>query len=85
MENYDEAYVPDELGRVTVDRCLGETVVIGNDTVNISILEISGNYVRIGISAPRNVRIYRKELLDRVLKEPAAVDCTDDTTEEIKA
>lgn len=40
-----------------------ETVVIGN--IEVTILEINGNQVKLGIQAPRGVVIARKELLER--------------------
>jgi carbon storage regulator len=42
----------------------GEAVMIGDD-VTIVILGIKGHQVRVGISAPRSVNIYREEILSR--------------------
>ena len=42
-------------------RKTGESIVIG-DEIEITILEIKGEQVKIGISAPKSVPIYRKEL-----------------------
>jgi carbon storage regulator len=41
-------------------RC-GETVLLGDD-IEIQVLEISGNRVKLGISAPRDLLVLRKEL-----------------------
>lgn len=38
-----------------------ETIIIGND-ISITIIEIRGDKVRIGIEAPRNVSVHRKEV-----------------------
>ena len=46
-------------------RRAGENVMIGDD-VTITVLELKGNQVRIGISAPRNVAVYREELYERI-------------------
>ncbi|MCL4370449.1 MAG: carbon storage regulator CsrA [Chloroflexi bacterium] len=43
----------------------GEAINIGGD-VEITVLEVSGDYVRLGIQAPRNVPVLRKELRDEV-------------------
>lgn len=42
-------------------RKVNETIVI-NDNVEVTILEIKGDQVKIGISAPKSVPIYRKEI-----------------------
>ena len=42
----------------------GETIKIGSD-IEVTVLGIKGNQVRIGISAPREVNVAREELLTR--------------------
>jgi carbon storage regulator len=42
-----------------------ETVRIGND-VTVTILEIRGSQVRIGVNAPRDVAVLREELVEKV-------------------
>jgi carbon storage regulator len=49
----------------------GEKVRIGGD-IELTVIEIRGETVRIGISAPRGVPIYRQELLDAVREENRA-------------
>lgn len=44
---------------------MGESVVIGDD-VTISILEVRGDVVRVGIDAPRSVAVHRAELLQQL-------------------
>ena len=39
----------------------GETLLINNE-IEVKIIEISGDKVKIGIDAPKNVKILRKEL-----------------------
>lgn len=46
---------------LALTRKLNESIVIGND-IEISILDIKGDQVKIGISAPKSVPIYRKEI-----------------------
>lgn len=47
---------------LVLSRKLGESVVIGTD-VELKIVEVKGNRVRIAISAPEDCRILRSELL----------------------
>ena len=46
---------------LALSRKKGEAIVINND-IEISILEVKGDQVKIGISAPKEVPIYRKEV-----------------------
>ncbi len=45
---------------LVLSRKLGEKITIDGD-IEIEVLEVSANRVRIGISAPRNCRILRAE------------------------
>ncbi|MBT9176074.1 MAG: Carbon storage regulator [Firmicutes bacterium] len=49
-------------------RKVGEKVRIGND-IELTVIEIRGEAVRLGITAPRGVAIYRQELLNAVREE----------------
>lgn len=46
---------------LALSRKKGEAIVVNNN-VEITILEIKGEQVKIGISAPKDVPIYRKEV-----------------------
>jgi carbon storage regulator len=46
-----------------ITRRQGERIMIGDDVV-ITVLEVSGSSVRIGIEAPRSTPVYREELLE---------------------
>jgi carbon storage regulator len=46
---------------LNITRRRGERIVLGDD-VFVSVLEISGQSVRLGIDAPRAVRVYREEI-----------------------
>ncbi|GAB1400810.1 carbon storage regulator CsrA [Aminivibrio sp.] len=52
---------------LVLSRKPGETILIGDD-IEISIVEVRGDTVRIGINAPRNITILRQELLAEVAK-----------------
>ena len=46
---------------LALSRKQNEAIVVGND-IEITILEIKGDQVKIGIQAPKSVPVYRKEL-----------------------
>ena len=48
---------------LVLTRMEGESVVIG-DGIRITLLEIQGGQVRIGVQAPREVPVLRAELLE---------------------
>ncbi|HNY26275.1 MAG TPA: carbon storage regulator CsrA [Candidatus Sumerlaeota bacterium] len=43
----------------------GETIRIG-DNIAISVIDIRGNQVRLGITAPRNVSVHRQEVYEQI-------------------
>lgn len=49
-------------------RRVGESLMIG-DEVNVTVLGIRGNQVRIGVNAPKDVAVHREEIYDRIQKE----------------
>ena len=53
---------------LALSRKTNESIMVGND-IEISILEIKGDQVKIGIGAPKNVPIFRKEIFDQIQEE----------------
>ena len=53
---------------LVVTRRPGQSVLIGGD-VEVFVLEIDGGQVRVGINAPRKIRVLRRELLTQVERE----------------
>jgi len=52
---------------LVLSRKPGERIMLGDDIV-VQVLQISGNSVRIGVEAPRSLRVWREEVwveLDR--------------------
>jgi carbon storage regulator len=49
-------------------RRTGETVMIG-DNVTVTVLGVKGNQVRLGINAPRDMRVDREEIRERINRE----------------
>ncbi len=46
---------------LALSRKKGEAIVINNN-IEVTVLEVKGDQVKIGISAPREVPVYRKEV-----------------------
>ncbi len=49
-------------------RKVNESIMLGND-IEITLLEIKGDQVKLGISAPKSVPIYRKEIYLQIQEE----------------
>lgn len=47
---------------LVLSRRIGDSIVIGDDVV-VTVLEIRGDVVRVGVDAPRDVAVRRQELL----------------------
>ena len=54
-------------------RRVNETLNIG-DEVQVTVLGIKGNQVRIGINAPRDVPVHREEIYQRIKREERGDD-----------
>jgi carbon storage regulator len=46
----------------------GENITIGDDVV-VSVLEIRGTQVRLGVKAPKEIAVHRGEIYDRIQQE----------------
>ena len=55
---------------LALTRKKGESLVINNN-IEITVLEIRGDQIKIGIQAPKDVPIYRKEVYMQIQKENA--------------
>jgi carbon storage regulator len=49
-------------------RRVGETLMIGQE-VKVTVMEVKGNQVRLGIDAPKDVPVHREEIYKRVQEE----------------
>lgn len=56
---------------LVISRKPGERVCVGDDVI-VTVLEVTGSTVRLGIEAPDEVRIYRHEIWEAVKQENQA-------------
>lgn len=53
---------------LVLTRKAGEGIIIG-DNITVKIIEMKSGGIRIGIDAPRETKIYRQEVYDRIRQE----------------
>ena len=53
---------------LVLTRKAGEGIIIGDD-IKITIVELKSGGVRIGIDAPRDIKVHRQEVFDRIKQE----------------
>ena len=59
---------------LVLTRKVGQSIVIG-DEIEVVVLEVRGEQVRVGIRAPKTVSVHRKEVYDQIqgdVKDPEA-------------
>ncbi|MDR3146737.1 MAG: carbon storage regulator CsrA [Treponema sp.] len=54
-----------------LSRKINEKIMIGDD-IAVSIIEIRGDQVRIGVNAPKSVKVFRQEVFDAIKTENKA-------------
>jgi carbon storage regulator len=62
---------------LVLSRKKGETILIGDD-IEITIVATANDQVKIGIQAPKNVEILRKELFEEIQDENKAASASVD-------
>ena len=58
---------------LVLSRGKDESIIIGDD-VEITIVDVRGDKVRLGINAPRSISVHRKEVYDAIQKEKEALN-----------
>ena len=54
-----------------LSRKINEKIIIGED-VSITIIEIRGDQVKIGVEAPKSIKVFRQEIYEAIQKENKA-------------
>ena len=52
---------------LVLSRKIGEVITVGND-VKITVLSFDRGVVRLGIEAPKNIPVHRKEVYDKIIQ-----------------
>lgn len=64
---------------LVLSRRVGERIVIGDDAdVQITVVSIRGNHVRLGITAPKSLRVDRLEIHQRIVAQNGAPNHADE-------
>ncbi|HHW60452.1 MAG TPA: carbon storage regulator CsrA [Syntrophomonadaceae bacterium] len=50
---------------LVLSRNIGESIIIG-DHIEISVLDVQGDTIKLGIEAPRSLSVHRKEVYDEI-------------------
>ncbi len=53
---------------LVLTRKIGEGIIIGDD-ITVKVIEMKGGSIRLGIDAPKNKKIHRQEVYDRIAEE----------------
>lgn len=48
-----------------LSRRIGETIKIGHQ-IDVIVLEVKGNQVRLGVTAPKSIEVHRQEIYSRI-------------------
>ena len=67
---------------LALSRKANESIIIGND-IEVTILEVKGEQVKIGIKAPKSIPVYREEVYQQI-KESNKEAATDTVTANLK-
>ena len=53
---------------LVLSRQKDESIIIGDD-VEVTIVDVRGNKVRLGITAPKNISVHRREVYEAIQRE----------------
>lgn len=68
-------------GVLVLTRRTGDSIVIGGQVV-VTILDVRGDVVRVGVEAPRNIQVHRAEVFEALQEANRAAATVDDSAAE---
>lgn len=69
---------------LVLTRRLNQSIKIGDD-IEITVIEVRGDQVRLGVSAPRDVTVHRKEIYLQIQQENRAAAMSGDAEPNLDA
>ena len=69
---------------LVLSRERGESIMIGDD-VEVIIVDVRGDKVRLGITAPKYIPIHRKEIYDSIVREKSSIDSVIELKSDVKS
>jgi carbon storage regulator len=72
----DEDSTKEERSMLVLSRKLGERVLVPHCALAVTVVGIEGNTVKLGITAPSEIGVYREELWRKVCQDNAVADTT---------
>lgn len=66
-----------------LSRKIDEKIKIGED-ITITLIDVHGDQVKIGVEAPKNVKVFRQEVYDAIQSENKAAVVEDNESEKAK-
>ncbi len=63
-------------------RKIGQSIMI-NDDIEISVIEVSGRTVRLGINFPKEIRVLRREIYEKIQEENRTAALTHQNIDEL--
>jgi carbon storage regulator len=68
LVSQEKADVPGESNMLVLSRQRDESIIIG-DNIVVTIVDVRGDKVRLGIEAPREVSVHRREIYEAIKRE----------------
>ncbi len=65
---------------LVLSRQKDESIIIGDD-IKITIVDVRGDKVRLGINAPRSISVHREEIYEAIQREKAQQKTAENDTE----